>query len=218
MIININIFSMTMILFQVGGGSAYSRVSALGSVGTCKPHHCQWLSTFLPLSLSWYWHLQISPLSVTFHFHLIITFRVFTFTFMFYFLSCLSNLWTFTTELGAPAPVHSQSIVFKFHPNFTWWWFILDQVSPDKYCQLVEEEGGLALVEEIVNNNRWIDKKNNNNNNNKSYKFWEYGAISKWQQVEMRLSISGEEESEPNQEQVKSLALKVRWLNIYKFI
>ena len=33
-----------------------------------------------------------------------------------------------------------------------------DQVSPDKYCQLVEEEGGLALVEEIVNNNRWIDK------------------------------------------------------------
>jgi len=50
----------------------------------------------------------------------------------------------------------------------------LTTVSPDKYCQLVEEEGGLALVEEIVNNN------------------------------------SGEEESEPNQEQVKSLALKVR--------
>merc|ERR1712037_896943 len=50
----------------------------------------------------------------------------------------------------------------------------LTTVSPDKYCQLVEEEGGLALVEEIVNNN------------------------------------SGEEESEPNQDQVKSLALKVR--------
>jgi len=50
----------------------------------------------------------------------------------------------------------------------------LTTVSPDKYCQLVEDEGGLALVEEIVNNN------------------------------------SGEEESEPNQEQVKSLALKVR--------
>merc|ERR1719209_2089938 len=50
----------------------------------------------------------------------------------------------------------------------------LTTVSPDKYCQLVEEEGGLTLVEEIVNNN------------------------------------SGEEESEPNQEQVKSLALKVR--------
>ena len=32
---------------------------------------------------------------------------------------------------------------------------LVHQVSPDKYCQLVEDEGGLALVEEIVNNNRW---------------------------------------------------------------
>ena len=29
----------------------------------------------------------------------------------------------------------------------------LSTVSPDKYCQLVEEEGGLGLVEEMLNNN-----------------------------------------------------------------
>ena len=28
-------------------------------------------------------------------------------------------------------------------------------MTPDKYCQLVEEEGGLALVEEMLNNNRY---------------------------------------------------------------
>ena len=82
-------------------------------------------------------------------------------------------------------------------------------MSPDKYCQLVEEEGGLALVEEIVNNNRWIDKQPATTTT-KAINFVNMEQSSKWQQVELKLSISGEEESEPNQEQVKSLALKVR--------
>ena len=44
------------------------------------------------------------------------------------------------------------SLSLSYHHHFH---FLVHQVSPDKYCQLVEDEGGLALVEEIVNNNRW---------------------------------------------------------------
>ena len=67
---------------------------------------------------------------------------------------------TWMTDVYSPCPLLCLQLSLSQQPSLSLSYnhhfhFLVHQVSPDKYCQLVEDEGGLALVEEIVNNNRW---------------------------------------------------------------
>ena len=100
-------------------------------------------------------------------------------------------------------------------------------MSPDSYCQLVEEEGGFLLVQDIVNKNRWFnfiqdivnkhrwfnfkkqkqsDDQRNRNGKGNIQRSWEHFMFYR-QKAEI----------EPKQEQVMSLALKVRWIIFFQF-